>query len=177
MEATDRAHPEREFSKETRKAERVAANGACRICGKTRELEVLQSAHIYTHSLNSHWERAGSDSKKWHDDNYVSSEANCLLLCKPHHGKIDSQRGLQICTVEYLESLKSDLTHCTALIEKSGQVRRCRKLNGRGNPNAKGDGYHCHLHLKGGLEEELQPRAGWTAQAAPAQKSRGCVIL
>lgn len=172
MEASTRGHPEREFSKEVRKAERSAANNACRICGKPRDLEVLQSAHILTHSLNANWQRAGSDQKKWTDDEYVSSEANCLLLCLTHHKKIDSERGLVICTVDYLESLKSDRTHCTALIEKNGQIRRCRKLKGQ----AKGDGYRCHLHLQGGLEEELVPRS-FQRKEQPAPEDKGTCIL
>lgn len=179
MATFERGRPEREFSKEVKATERSAAHNACRICGKTRDLETLQFAHILSHSQNEKWKRTGTDPGLWSDDKYVASSANCLLLCTTHHSKIDSERGLKICTVEYLESLKLDPNRCTALIEKGGEVRRCRKLNGRNSPGrAKGNGYRCHLHLEGGLEEELVPRPGWSSQKKkkPA-KSGGCVLL
>jgi hypothetical protein len=186
-------NPNREFTKETREQERTAANNACRICGKTNNVEWLQCAHIYTLSMNSKWERAGSDVKKWKNDNYVNSVKNCVLLCKSHHGKIDSVHGLQKVNVEYLESLGTDMIHCTALIGPiKGQWRRCRKINGRGNSQAKGNGYRCALHLNGGHEETLVARNGWNnpqkknptnPRVAPQKKisvpkkSRQCIVM
>ena len=147
---------DREFSSEVRQREKNSANYACRMCGIHKTLSPLQTAHIYTLSLNPNWERSGSNSKKWHSDQYVSSYENCLLLCTHHHHKIDSKEGLKKCTVEYLESLKEDMVHCTALIDdKNGKWRRCRNYSGRNNPLTKGTGYRCYLHLKGGKEETL----------------------
>jgi len=164
--------PNREFSAAVRKAERVSANSCCRICGKNEE---IQHAHIYTLSTNHNWERKGSDTKKWHDDNYVSSEKNCVALCKTHHGKIDSKLGLQNVSVQYLESLKIDQSRCTALI--GAEWRRCQK---------KAKGYRCHIHSDGGLEETLVARKwGNTKKETPIvikevkapKKSIGCIIL
>lgn len=190
--------PNREFSAEVRKDERIAAGNACRICGKSKDLEWLQHAHIYTLSFHPKWERTGSDARKWHNDYYVSSYDNCLALCKTHHGKIDSELGLQKITVQYLESLKTDSTSCTALIGPiNGEWRRCKKKNGRGNPKAKGNGYRCALHLEGGNEERLVARSGgWIAKetapkhkstkktttehiakSKPKKKSKGCVVM
>jgi hypothetical protein len=181
MEPWTRSHPEREFSAEIKREERKVARNACRICGRPRDLIQLQFAHIYTHSQHPTWERMGSDPKKWANDKYVSSFANCLLLCKPCHGKIDSTKGRELCTVRYLESLKADQKHCTALIQAKKNIRRCQKTNS----GAKGDGYHCHLHPDGGLESDLIPRKGWGGgqskpdkQPTPApQKKESCIIL
>lgn len=64
-------------------------------------------------------------------------------------------------TVQYLESLKTNTHQCTALIGPiNGKWRRCKKRNGQGNSKAKGNGYRCTLHLKGGHEETLIAR-GW----------------
>jgi hypothetical protein len=145
----------REFSKVTKRAERVAAGNACRICGIPKELSKLQFAHIYNRSLDDGWKRAGVHNEKWHDDDYVCSGENCLLLCEKHHHKIDSAEGRQLCTVEYLESLKSELLKCTALIkDKSGEIRRCKNSNGRGD--TKLDPFRCHMHQAGGLEEKIE---------------------
>lgn len=154
MKPYTRTHPEREFPAEVRKQERQAAKNTCRICGIPRDLGQLQSAHIYTHSQHPKWERTGGDPKKWKSDKYVSSFDNCVLLCKSCHGKVDSVKGLEICTVQYLESLKEDTSKCTALIKSCEGVRRCRKTN----KGTKGTGYRCHLHLEGGLESKLEPR-------------------
>lgn len=178
MTELNRGRPEREFSSETKKTERSAANNACRICGKPRELEPLQFAHILSHSQNEKWKRNGTDPNLWNDDKYVASVSNCLLLCLTHHSKVDSERGLEICTVKYLESLKINPNQCTALISKGGEIRRCRKLNGRLNPGqSKGNGYRCHLHLKGGLEEELVARTGWTSPKKNPAETGGCILL
>lgn len=88
--------PNREFSGETRKAERLAAKSACRICGQISKIEWLQHAHIYTLSLHPKWERSGSYPEKWQDDKYVSSVENCVALCKTRHGKIDSPLGRKL---------------------------------------------------------------------------------
>lgn len=153
--------PNREFSSEVRKAERIAAKNACRICGKSKDSEWLQHAHIYTLSLNPNWERAGSDYKRWNNNNHVSSEANCLALCKTHHNKIDSSVGLQKVTVQYLESLKSDTRHCTALIGPvDKEWRRCQKP-------VKENAYRCHLHPNGGHEETLIARNGGWPEKKP----------
>lgn len=151
--------PNREFSSLVKREEKYAAHNQCRICGNPKELTALECAHIYTLTKSGSWERSGSDQHKCHDDNYVSSIDNCLLLCKYHHDRIDSQEGLQRCTVPYLQSLKTDLFHCTALINHKGTWRRCGKSNGRGNTKAKSNGYRCHLHLKGGLEDTLPVRS------------------
>lgn len=166
--------PNREFSAEVRKAERVAGNNRCRICGQNKE---IQHAHIYTLSKNHNWERKGSDTKKWHNDNYVSSEKNCVVLCQTHHGKIDSKLGLQNVTVGYLESLKINQRICTALI--GSEWRRCQKKVKEGN-------YRCHLHINGGLEETLVARK-WgnnTKKEVPIRtyryehtKPKSCVIM
>jgi hypothetical protein len=162
-------NPNREFSAEVRKAERESANNSCRICGKSKDDEWLQHAHIYTLSTNHNWERKGSDIKKWHDDNYVNSVNNCVALCKTHHGKIDSKLGLQNVSVGYLESLKMNQGVCTALI--GAEWRRCQK---------KIKGYRCNIHTDGGLEETLVARKWGNAKkevinARP--KSRGCIIM
>lgn len=175
----------REFTKEVKKNERVAANYACRLCGKPKDLEWLQCAHIVSYTDNKKWVRSGTDSSKAGDDKYVGSEENCILLCQTHHGKVDSERGLQICTVEYLHSLKQDQEHCTALIERDGELRRCKNRNGRGNPEAKGNGYRCHLHLEGGEEESLPARTAWreaaksenSSEKGPKKSSSSCIIL
>ena len=176
----------REFSTEVKRIERVAAGKACRICGIAKELsDGLQFAHIYTQSQNSDWKREGSIEDKWKDDSYVSSEPNCLLLCVAHHRKVDSAEGRQICTVEYLESLKSELLQCTALIkDRTGKVRRCKNSNGRGS--TQGDPYRCHVHSKGGLENPVKEdtpapvKSTEVPEAAPvvanAEKGR-CTLL
>lgn len=158
--------PNREFSAEVRKAERLSANNCCRICGKSKDEEWLQHAHIYTLSTNHNWERRGSDTKKWHDDNYVNSEKNCIALCKTHHGKIDSKLGLQNVSVQYLESLKIDQEHCTALI--GSEWRRCQK---------KTKNYRCHIHSNGGLEETLIARKWGNTKKEINMKPKGCVIM
>lgn len=176
----------REFSAEVRKAERASAKNACRICGKSKDSEWLQHAHIYTLSMNSNWERTGTNTIFWRDDRYVSSEANCVALCKTHHGKIDSKLGLQKVTVQYLESLKSDKIHCTALIGPiTGDWKRCQK-------RVKENDYRCHLHPNGGHEESLVARAGgWSEKKKPETtanrkqtteittkpKTAGCTII
>lgn len=181
-------NPNREFSADVRKAERTAAGSACRICGKSKDSEWLQHAHIYTLSLYPKWQRAGSNQKTWENDRYVSSVDNCLALCKTHHGKIDSELGLQKVTVQYLESLKTDSTSCTALIGPvNGEWRRCRKTNGQGNSRAKGNGHQCALHLEGGHEESLVARSGgWTyketanknkSQNKSKNKSKSCLVM
>lgn len=173
-------NPNREFNAETRNQERIAANKACRICGKKENLEWLQCAHIYTLSINQKWERAGGDAKKWYNDNYVKSIDNCVLLCKTHHTRIDSKLGLQKVDVEYLESLKTDVNHCTALIgHAKGHWRRCQKKNGRGNSRAKGNGYRCGIHLSGGYEESLVERGetGLLNKILTTKKSPRCVVM
>ena len=137
-------NPNREFSPEVRKQEKINANYACRICGSTKEQLPLQLAHIYTLSLNSQWKRTGTDDQKWSDDKYIKSYQNALLLCIHHHKKIDSEQGLIKCSVAYCQSLKSNLTTCTALITNKGKYRRCK---------LKSKHYRCHLHVEGGKEE------------------------
>ena len=139
----------REFSLQVRKQEKIAANYACRICGITKNQLPLQLAHIYTLSLNSHWKRTGTDQHKWSDDHYVKSYSNALLLCIHHHKKIDSEEGLINCSVSYLESLKTDLTTCTALIFSKNTYRRCQ---------VKTNHYRCHHHPSGGKEESFLVR-------------------
>ena len=161
----NKRNPNREFCKEIRQGERASANNACRICGLSKEVEWLQHAHIYTLSTHPKWERIGSNPIKWQNDSYVNSESNCIALCQTHHGKIDSQLGLQKVSVQYLESLKSDPNHCTALIGPiEGEWRRCKnKRHGQGN------GYRCNLHVNGGHEEGLVARA-WGHNKKPISK-------
>jgi len=168
MSAWDRGNPEREFSPEVRKAERIDSGNVCRICACPRELSQLQFAHIYTHSQHPKWERSGSDPKKWARHKYVGSLKNCLRLCQPCHQKIDSVEGLHICSVSYLESLKTDTKHCTALIKTKDQIRRCRK---------KCRTHRCNLHEDGGLEASLVPRRNWQRKKPVPQKKGHCTIL
>jgi hypothetical protein len=144
----------REFSAEIKREEKVAAEYKCRICGKGKESN-LQCAHIYTLTKSDSWMRAGSDVRKISDDSYIRSLSNCLLLCKFHHERVDSVQGLKQCHVQYLESLKTSLTTCTALVNDKGGTRRCRNKNSRGKP---GGSYRCRHHLNGGIEEKLPAR-------------------
>lgn len=161
--------PKREFDKAVRSTERISAKSSCRMCGISKDRECLQYAHIYTLSKNKNWRRAGGSDTKWYNDDHVSSSENCVLLCKTHHGKIDSPLGLQKVTVPYLESLKVDSNTCTALItSKNGEWRRCKN---------KTSNYRCHLHKLGGLEESLQARAGWGNSAKKPDQQSVCIIL
>ena len=147
-------NPDREFCKEIRQGERTLANNACRICGLSKEAEWLQHAHIYTMSTHPQWERIGSNPIRWHNDSYVNSESNCIALCQTHHAKIDSEVGLQKVSVQYLESLKQDPNHCTALIGPiEGEWRRCKNKR-----QSQGNSYRCSIHANGGHEEGLVPR-------------------
>jgi hypothetical protein len=163
-------NPIREFSAEIRKAERIAAGNCCRICGKSKDVEWLQHAHIYTLSLNPKWERTGSNLKKWQNDDYVSSKANCIALCQTHHGKIDSKLGLNRVTVQYLESLKTDTEHCTALIGPHDEWRRCKKKR-------KGNSHRCSLHSEGGYEETLIARVIKKPKEPLNTQASTCIIF
>lgn len=146
----------RDFPDAIKRDERIRANTQCRICGSN---DTLQIAHIYSSSQNPSWKRQGSDPNKWSDDKYVMSSENALILCKYHHDRIDSMQGLKLCTVSYLESLKSDVSHCTALIEdKSGKLKRCGNYNSRGKDTFTSNPYRCSKHPNGGAEEKLPVR-------------------
>lgn len=175
----------REFSSEVKREEKVGANYKCRMCGKTRDVQQLECAHIYTLTKSNSWERAGTIQSNKNNDTYVKSVANCLLLCKYHHERIDSFEGLKKCTVQYLESLKTDLTHCTALIDDGkGNWRRCRNKNSRGSNS--NESYRCHRHSGGGLEETLPVRTFYSPKQnkQPNQTNKdtqssnwSCIIL
>lgn len=111
----------RDFTQSVKDKEKISANYKCRMCGSDTD---LQCAHIYTASTNPSWQRQGSDPNKQKDSKYVRSLDNCLLLCRTHHRMIDSTDGRKLYTVEYLESLKRDLVHCTTLV---GNKRCLRK--------------------------------------------------
>lgn len=144
--------PNRDFSLAVKQEERLAANFACRICGRKDNLEC---AHIYSVSRSSAWKRTGSIYNREIDDNFVSSVENCVLLCSDHHQRIDSKIGIEKCTVDYLMSLRNSLTQCTALIDgSSGEWRRCKNRNTR----IKDGNYRCPRHPSGGLESTIPKR-------------------
>lgn len=149
-------NPERDFTNDTKKQERIASNHSCRICGESKQL--LECAHIYSQSMNDAWDRKGASRSNWKKNEYVASVNNCILLCPMHHSRIDSIKGLDKVTVTYLESLKSDLRHCTALVgPPKGEWQRCKKMNGRDKMNGS---YRCSYHQDGGNEDTL-PLRGW----------------
>lgn len=152
----------REFTDSAKRNERIRANGRCRICGST---ENLQLAHIYSSSLSQAWERKGSRPEVWRNDKFVCSSENALLLCKFHHDRIDSQEGMRLCTVEYLNSLKEDLGTCTALVTGP---RRCKLANRRGRSPTSDDEYHCTKHRGGGIEKNLPVRT-WVSSPRPME--------
>lgn len=148
----------REFSDEVKAAEWKAAGERCRICGCGEGTEWLQYAHILSVSLSFDWMRVGTELVNWRDDAHVSGGQNCLLLCKAHHSQCDSKEGLKLCSVSYLESLKSDGRTCTAL---SRTGRRCirRRLDGS---------YRCQVHSKaGGAESSLHVEQWTRCQSLP----------
>jgi len=144
----------REFTVDVKRGEKIAANYQCRICGAKKSQCPLECAHIYTLTKTDAWQRS-SKSNKDKDDEYVKSIDNCLLLCKFHHERIDSPEGLKRCTVEYLESLKKDVTSCTALVRDGDSWRRCKAKNSRGDCSGS---YRCKNHINGGLENTLPKR-------------------
>jgi hypothetical protein len=137
----------RDFSERIKNEERVSSNSKCRICGSPDNLEF---AHIYSNSKNPQWIRKNSSKELIMDDSYVCSQMNCIVLCHDHHSKIDSTRGLEICDVDYLKSLKETQSSCTAIIASG----RCKKKNSR----LLDGGYRCKLHKDGGFEGTLPNR-------------------
>jgi hypothetical protein len=144
----------RDFTERIKAEERISANNKCRMCGSD---QVLEFAHIYTNSKNIKWSRKGSNTINSNNDDFVSSKNNCILLCHIHHSKIDSQKGLELCSTEYLNSLKESQSYCTAMTEKN---QRCKRLNSR----IKDGNYRCKKHSSnGGIENDL-PNRTWVKQ-------------
>ena len=151
----------REFSVEVKENEWKESDHKCRICGVNCSSDTLQYAHIYSVSLNPTWMRSETDIIKWKDDNYVKSSDNCLLLCKQHHNQCDSPNGLKVCTVSYLQSLKTHDT-CTALyVEK-----RCKNVRMKNS-------LRCFIHSNGGVESQLQVEHWTRMETMPMLKSLG----
>lgn len=143
----------REFTAAVKRAERVKANNSCRICGINGREVQLEFAHIHSLSLNNSWRRIGTRDENWRNDNYVKSEANCILLCPTHHSMIDMPDGLQKYSVDYLESLKTNVTDCTSLIKtKSNSWHRCSNANQRGKQS---NNYFCQRH-NGSTQSNIQ---------------------
>ena len=169
--------PDREFTCEIKRQEKVAANYQCRICGAKKSVQPLECAHIYTLTTSDLWERSGGDKKTGKSNDHVKSVCNCLLLFKFHHERIDSPEGLKRADVAYLESLKRDLTTCTALVKDGNNWRRCKAKNSRKDG---GGNYRCHKHASGGLENTLPVRKFIKSHKklpkAEEQKSGWCVI-
>jgi hypothetical protein len=154
--AGDGRRKEREFSDDVRQQELEHAGEHCRMCGGRSLGAMYEYCHIYSNSTLQEWRRQGTDDHKWYDDGYVSSWANCLVLCKNCHECINFHGGRERCSVDYLESLKSDSTHCTALIRAGTLYRRCKKIR-------QSNSYRCRFHSDGGAEQ--------------LHESDGCVIV
>lgn len=155
---------EREFSEEVKKKEWLEANKKCRICGCESYDSSLQNAHILSVSLSKQWERKGSPEALWKSNEYVSSQDNCILLCKQHHDQCDSKEGLLVFTVNYLLSLKTNMTQCSALITKTG--RKCINLRRK-------DSTYCEKHTitKGGIENTITIDSWRKFETLPLLKS------
>ena len=164
----------REFPVEVKEIEWRESDHKCRICGVNCSSDTLQYAHIYSVSLNPTWMRSETDIIKWKDDNYVKSSDNCLLLCKQHHNQCDSPNGLKVCTVSYLQSLKTHDT-CTALYAgipqkvnsgATGVGNRCKNVRMKNS-------LRCFIHSNGGVESQLQVEHWTRMETLPMLKSLG----
>ena len=153
------------FSKETKRVEKQKSRGACRICGIP--------ANISNSMEYLHIDPTGDDFAD-----------NCLYLCLSHALKIMTIEGREKCTSEYLSSLKRDQYHCTALVQDKGIYRRCKNSSGRATGVGR-DGYRCHLHGTGGIEESFfeqtiaslsTPRSDHGTEQVKLKEGR-CVIL
>jgi len=164
--SVERRDKNRDFSERVKCEERISANNCCRICGDNKGLEF---AHIYSNSKNKQWIRKGSDDKVNNDD-FVSSIDNCLLLCHIHHSKIDSVLGLQMCDVNYLSSLKTSQSICTAIVASKVRCKMC-------NTRIKDGNYRCRHHREGGLENGLPNRTFVRKQEIIQESKSYCSIL
>lgn len=97
----------RDFTLDVITQEIYDSNHRCRICKAKGGLLDLAIIHIYPASTKPTDQRSGGNPIYRDNDSYVSSANNALCVCCKHFAELQTKRGLQKYTVEYLQSLKS----------------------------------------------------------------------
>lgn len=104
------------------------SGGCCQICGNNETCKVTS---IYYPVVHENARRKGTKSWKWKDSTYMSSSDNLLVLCLIHRRMINCKSGLELYTVDFLESLYKEPARCTALTEFGNRCVREAKVQHR----------------------------------------------